>query len=178
MSILQASGIQFSDNTVLNSKYGIVPQNSVMIFFSQAAPSFWTKSLAHNNKALRVVSGTGGGFGSGGTSGPGGSPFTTIMTTRSVPGTVQTRGSVGNTTLSLAQTPSHTHNAGSSVTVRGGSPSVAGKRFGAPGPIAVTSPSGGGGAHNHPFPNSPSSVSGTADLRVQYIDVIVCNFSG
>ena len=32
MSILQTSGIQFGDNTILNSKYGIIPQGSVADF--------------------------------------------------------------------------------------------------------------------------------------------------
>ena len=34
-----------------------------MVFFQAAAPSGWTKSTANNDKALRVVSGTGGGTG-------------------------------------------------------------------------------------------------------------------
>ena len=179
MSILQASGLQFSDNTTINSKFGIIAQNSSMIFFSQAAPSYWTKSLAHNNKALRVVSGNGGGFGSGGTSGPGGSSFSTIMTTRPVPGSVTTSGSVGNHTLTLQQIPSHTHNTGSLVTIRYGS-EVAGKSptLGLDFINSPTSATGGGQAHNHPFSGSNSPVSGSVDLRVQYIDVIVCSFSG
>lgn len=175
MSILQASGIQFSDNTVLNSKYGIIPQNSNMIFFSSAAPSGWTKSTAHNNKALRVVSGTGGGFGSGGTSGPGGSAFSTIMTTRTVSGSITASGSVGGRTLTLQQIPSHSHNAGSPVTVSPGSPGVQGRRVNGQAP--ATSNSGGGGSHTHPFSGSSSPVSGSVDLRVQYIDVIVCRFN-
>jgi hypothetical protein len=35
----------------------------VMVFYQAAAPTGWTKSTAHNDKALRVVSGTGGGSG-------------------------------------------------------------------------------------------------------------------
>lgn len=176
MSILQASGIQFgSDNTILNSKYGIIPQGSSMVFFSSAAPSGWVKSTAHNNKALRVVSGTGGGFGSGGTSGPGGSPFTTIMTTRSVSGTVTASGTVDATTLTLQQIPSHSHNAGSPVTVSPSGTGTQGRQVNTQAP--ATGNSGGGGSHSHPFSGSSSPVSGSVDLGVQYIDVIVCSFS-
>ncbi len=72
MSILQTSGIQFgSDNTILNSKYGIIPQNSVAVFYQAAAPGGWVQVTTHNNKALRVVSGTGGGFGSAHGAAPG-----------------------------------------------------------------------------------------------------------
>ena len=59
MSILQTSGIQFGDNTILNSKYGIIPQNSQAVFYQASAPSGWSQVTTHNNKALRVVSGTG-----------------------------------------------------------------------------------------------------------------------
>lgn len=40
-----------------------VDAGTVMLFYQAAAPTGWTKSTAHNDKALRVVSGTGGGSG-------------------------------------------------------------------------------------------------------------------
>ena len=43
MAILQASGIQFSDGSILNSFYGIIPQDKKMIFYQAAAPTGWTK---------------------------------------------------------------------------------------------------------------------------------------
>jgi len=177
MSILQASGIQFgSDNTILNSKYGIIPQNSVAVFYQASAPNGWAQVNTHNNKALRVVSGTGGGFGSGGTAGPGGQPFSTIFPTsvRPISGTVTAAGSVGDTTLTTQQIPGHTHNAGSQVTVSPGSPGIGGRAVNTNAP--ATSPTGGGQAHTHPFTGASSPFSGTMDLRVQYIDVILCRF--
>jgi len=178
MSILQTSGIQFgSDNTILNSKYGIIPQNSVAVFYQASAPSGWAQVTTHTNKALRVVSGTGGGFGSGGTAGPGGQPFSTIFPTsnRPVSGTVTAAGSAGPTTLTIQQIPGHTHNAGSSVNVSPGSPGIGGRAVNSNAP--ATSPTGGGAAHTHPFNGSASPYSGSIDLRVKYIDVILCSFS-
>lgn len=178
MSILQTSGIQFGlDNTVLNSKYGIIPQNSVAVFYQVSAPNGWSQVTTHNNKALRVVSGSGGGFGSGGTNGPGGQPFSTIFptSTRPISGTVSAVGTVGPTTLTTQQIPGHTHNAGSSVNVSPGSPGIGGRAVNSNAP--ATSPTGGGAAHTHPFNGGSSPYAGSIDLRVQYIDVILCRFS-
>ena len=177
MSILQTSGIEFSDGSVLNSKYGIIPQNSVAVFYQASAPTGWSQVTTHNNKALRVVSGTGGGFGSGGTSGPGGQPFTTIFpsTARPISGTVTCDGSVGDTTLTIQQIPSHTHNAGSSVNVSPQSPGVGGRAVNDSAP--ATSPTGGGLSHNHPFVAASAPYSGTIDMAVAYIDVIICKFN-
>ncbi len=41
----------------------VIPQGTVMVFFQAAAPTGFTKLTAHNDKALRVVSATGGGNG-------------------------------------------------------------------------------------------------------------------
>jgi len=60
-----------------------VPEGSKMLFAQAAAPCGWVKDTSHNNKALRVVSGSGGG--SGGTQG-----FTNVFTSG-----VSTGGSVG-----------------------------------------------------------------------------------
>lgn len=180
MSILQTSGIQFGDNTILNSKYGIIPQGSVAVFYQASAPNGWSQVNTHTNKALRVVnaaSGTSGSFGSGGTDGPGGQPFSTIFPTnvRPISGTVTAVGTVQPTTLTVQQIPGHTHNAGSSVNVSPGSPGIGGRAVNTQAP--ATSPTGGGGAHTHPFSGGASPYSGTIDLRVQYIDVILCSFS-
>lgn len=179
MSILQTSGIQFSDNTTLISKYGIIPQNSVAVFYQSSAPNGWTQVNTHNNKALRVVnaaSGTSGSFGSGGVNGPGGQPFSTIFpsSNRPISGSVTAAGTVSATTLTVQQIPGHTHRAGSSVNVSPGSPGIGGRAVNTSAP--ATSPTGGGQSHSHPFSGSSSPYSGSIDLRVQYIDVIICRF--
>lgn len=170
MSILTVDGINFSDGTSLNSRYGIIPQNSVAVFYQSAAPTGWTQLTTQNNKALRVVSGTGGGSG-------GSIAFTSAFpgTLKPISGIVTTTGTVGDTTLITAQLPSHSHGAGSEVNVRPGTPSVTGRLANTDAPN--TGLTGGGQAHNHPFVSGESPWSTTIDLRVQYIDVIICRFN-
>lgn len=170
MAKLTAAGITFSDATVLNSRYGIVPQNSVSVFFQSAAPTGWTKSTSHDDKTLRVVSGTGGG--SGGTS-----SFTTVfpnsLRTVSAPNVPMT-GSTGNHTLTTPQLPSHGHGNGGSIGLSPGGGDVqsgGGWTRNSPGAAA----NGGDQAHSHPW-SGTAQFSTSIDLRVQYIDVIVCTF--
>lgn len=128
------------------------PSGTVMLFVQTNAPTGWTKSTTHNNKALRVVSGTASSGGS--------VAFTTAFASQSVSGTV------GATTLSTSQIPSHGHNTGSF------NPSVSGSFNGTfhinnGGNNISTQNTGGGGSHDHSF-------TGTAiNLAVQYVDVII-----
>jgi hypothetical protein len=128
----------------------VIPIGTKMVFVQTAAPTGWTKDTTHDNKALRVVSGTAG---TGGTVN-----FTTAFASRAVSGTV------GNHTLTIAQIPSHSHLWGANTQTQ--TPAGAGApRFGTS--ADVTSSTGGGGAHSHTF-------TGTAiDLEVQYVDVII-----
>ncbi len=168
---LTASGVVFTDSTVLNSKYGIVPQSSSSIFYQASAPTGWTKSTANNDKALRVVSGSGGGTG-------GATAFSTIFPTSTTPVSVSNiplTGSTGNTTLSESQLPSHTHpNSGVVGLTPGGGDVAAGGGWSRSTP--TTGSTGGGAAHSHPW-SGTANFSSTFDLRLQYIDVIVCSFN-
>lgn len=170
MSILTVDGITFSDSTSLTSRYGIIPQNSVSIFYQESAPTGWTQVTTHNNKALRVVSGSGGGSG-------GSIAFTSAFpgALKPITGTVTATGTVGDTTLTIDQLPSHSHGAGSPVSVRPGAPGVIGRSANTDAPN--TSSVGGGQAHSHPFVGTATPVSTNIDLRVQYIDVIICRFN-
>lgn len=136
---------------------------TAMLFWQAAAPTGWTKSTANNNKALRVVSGTGGGTG-------GSVAFTTAFASKTPSGTISNESS-------------HTHGAGSyGVSLQRGRyddasgdyrPFVAGlaDSSGSIGGFetkAVSGTSAAGSAHNHTF-------TGVAiNLAVQYLDVIVC----
>ena len=169
---LTSTGITFGDGTTLATKFGIVPQNSVTIFYQASAPPRWTKSLTHNDKTLRVVSGTGGGSG-GSVSFT--SAFPTSLTTVSV-SNIPVSGSVGNHTLNITQLPSHGHGHGGAIGLDytgGGDVEYNGgwTRY-YPGWAAE----GGGGAHNHPWSGS-FNFSTSLDFRVQYVDIIICSFS-
>ena len=131
----------------------VFPSGTVMLFVQSAAPTGWTKSATHNNKALRVVSGT---VSTGGTV-----AFTTAFASKSVSGTV------GSTTLTINQIPSHNHTysfPGSSFIYLASGPGA----YGLGDAYTYTSGNAGGGqGHTHTF-------TGTAiDLAVQYVDVII-----
>jgi hypothetical protein len=129
-----------------------------MLFQQTAAPTGWTKDTTHDNKALRVVSGTAGSGGS--------VAFTTAFASQAV------SGSVGNTTLTQAQMPSHAHAGqyptGSGAQAYGGMDNIVrGFSTTLGGSNVPTLSQGSSNAHNHSF-------SGTAiNLAVQYVDLII-----
>jgi hypothetical protein len=163
-----ATAIVFNDATVQTTAFtgagaAVIPTGSVMLFFQAAAPTGWTQVTTQNNKALRVVSGTGGNTG-------GSVTFTTAFASQAVSGTV---GTSGATTLSTSQIPAHSHNAyrndessaifTPALTLAGNNTTVQN---------LVTLETGGGGSHTH----AGGSFSGTAiNLAVQYIDIIICS---
>jgi hypothetical protein len=144
---------------------GGIPSGTVMMFFQAAAPTGFTQITTQNDKALRVVSGAGGGTG-------GSVAFTTAFASQTPSGTVTVTGSAGATTLTIPQMPSHTHTAGNST-----------PRSSGPAPVRSTAATGiatggtgGGGSHDHPLTISSSTFSGNAiNLAVQYIDVIIAS---
>ena len=132
---------------------------TAMLFAQTAAPTGWTKSTTHNDKALRVVSGTAGSGGS--------TAFTTVFASRTPAGSV----TVDGTTLTESQMPAHTHTTsaynshGTGSYDPGGSSAV--NYLSAA--IITSSSIGGGGSHTH-----TGSFTGTAmDFAVQYVDVII-----
>ena len=147
--IVRNDSVAFKVNNTVTNNQGFA-ENTAMLFYQSSAPTGWTKSTANNNKALRVVSGSGGSAG-------GSVAFTTAFASKSVSGTV------GSTTLALSQIPSHNHNVRGPMVASGGAQYSAGNTSG-----TATASAGGGGSHNHSF-------SGTAiNLAVQYCDVIIC----
>jgi hypothetical protein len=119
---------------------GGFPPGTLMLFVQTAAPTGWTKSTTHDNKALRIVSGS---VTTGGTQ-----DFTAVL-----------NGTVGATTLTEAQIPSHTHTYSIAFSTTFGSARAMGTsaaQTSAPG----TSATGGGGSHTH-------------SMDVAYVDVII-----
>jgi len=86
---------------------GSIPSGTKMLFQQTSAPTGWTKQTDHNNKALRVVTGTAGTGGS--------NSFTNALNSdRTVSGTtggstVTITGSTGSHTLTESQIPAHGH---------------------------------------------------------------------
>jgi hypothetical protein len=110
---------------------------------------------------------------SGAASSGGSVAFTTAFASQGVSGTIGNTtdtGTVGSTTLSTSQIPSHTHTyegpVAGSCTYDGGGGAFGNKTSGA---------TGGGGSHNHSLTMDPHthSFTGTAiNLAVKYVDVI------
>jgi hypothetical protein len=173
--------------TNVTSIPSFIATGTKMIFEQTSAPTSWTKLGTHNNKALRVVTGT---------AAPGGTvAFSTVFSTaRAVSGSVGQRaggGTVGGaganisgTTLSLAQIPPHAHPYNRGGPVARGAPLGGAQVSNYPWGIASTGGAGGGGSHTHGSPNHTHPFSGaqhnhpwsgTANLNVLYVDVIIAS---
>lgn len=134
-----------------------VPSGSVVLFFQASAPTGYTQVVTQNDKALRVVSGTGGGTG-------GSTAFSTVFS----------QSATGATTLSTSTVPHGTYtsnyNGGSG---NGTAPFTAvsdaagdGVMSSSAGSIStsVVTDGNSGGSHTHPI-----------SLQLQYIDIILCS---
>ena len=143
-----------------------VPSGTRMLFQQTAAPTGWTKDTTHNNKALRLVSGaasTGGSV-----------AFTTAFS-----GVVA--GTVGDTALSIAQLPAHRHlifrdvDSGTALSASnqparrfssGGDESYSVTGSASEPNVGRSESIGSGDPHTHSF-------TGTTDLAVAYVDLII-----
>lgn len=142
---------QFSPSLIASAIAALAPQSfaagTVMLFVQSTAPTGWTKSTAHNDKALRIVSGTAG---SGGTV-----AFSTAFAS----------GSTGAFTLSTAEMPSHTHTIGGTFTnyqSAGSTQAGSGTAGFVNNTVTTSGSSGSGGSHSH-----------SLSLAVQYVDAII-----
>ena len=173
---------KIADNAVTAAKLAntaVFASGTTMLFQQTAAPTGWTKHTSHNDKALRVTSGT---VGTGGSV-----AFETAFASQTPAGTISTSvsGTVANHTLTTSQIPSHTHSGNVDLRTNwesgtsSQSPVGTGDaRYDGSGssPSFTTNATGGGGAHNHGWSGSATSTfSGTAiNLDVQFVDVIIC----
>jgi len=156
------------DGSGLTGLGGGFTSGTLMLFQQTAAPTGWTKQTTHNDKALRVVSGTAGSGGS--------TAFTTALGTPAVSGSVSVSGNISNTTLSNAQIPSHNHgftegNSGNNITAAMRKQNIAGNQTNNQKILSA----GGGGSHNHGHNFSGSLSSATTAINVQYVDLIIAS---
>jgi hypothetical protein len=142
-----------------------IPSGTLMLFQQTAAPTGWTKQTTHDNKALRVVSGTAG---SGGTT-----AFTTVFSNQTP--TITTSGlSAGATTLSTAQMPSHNHDCTIGISSGYNGSVVVARYEGVSQYVGLpVSSTGGNGSHSHSI--SGSATSSAITLNVQYVDLIIAS---
>lgn len=165
---LTSTGITFPDATTqTTAAASAFPSGTLMLFQQTTAPTGWTKQTTHDNKALRVVTGTAG---SGGTT-----AFTSVFTNQTP--TITLSGlSAAATTLAVSQMPSHNHS------VSGFGYSYAYQRLDSyESPLntsyglitTTTGAQGGGGSHSHSV--SGSASSSTVTLNVQYVDLIIAS---
>jgi hypothetical protein len=145
VSIGGTLGVTYPDGTTQTTSVTF-PTGTLMLFVQTAAPTGWTKSTTHDNKALRIVSGTASSGGS--------VAFTTAFASGL---------SAGATTLSTAQMPAHTHSAWQGQTAN----PIVGQACASltlfPASTSTSGSQGGGGSHNHTLPS----------FAVQYVDVII-----
>lgn len=150
-----ANGLVMRANSAASS--GVVwaagaPTGTIAPFQQTAAPTGWTKAVTHNDKALRVVSGTAS---SGGTT-----AFTSVFAARTI-----AQANLPNVNLTAASNGAHTH------TVTSVSDSTVGTDGGGAQAYATTRTTSSDGAHTHTV---PLGGSGTAmDFAVQYVDLIL-----
>jgi len=83
-------------------------------------------------------------------------------------------GSVGNHTLTIPQMPTHVHPSSATLLSPSGGGDV-GSGTGWTRSSPTTGSEGGGGAHNHPF-SGTCNFSGSFDMRITYMNVILCSF--
>jgi hypothetical protein len=162
-SVAGGTGISVSASTgSVTISQTVIPAGTAMLFYQAAAPTGWTQYTGVNDRALRVVSGSGGG--SGGTT-----AYSTYFN-----GSF----SVGSTAITEAQMPSHTHGVtdpGHAHTIpAGGNSTTGGGQGTGSGPIQFNpststvgtgitiNATGSSAGHDHTIPS------------LQYADVIIC----
>jgi microcystin-dependent protein len=159
----------------------IIPAGSLMLFQQSSAPTGWTKATAHDNKALRVVTGSASSGGSNTFAAAFNNNQTVSGTTSSTSVTIT--GSTAAHTLTISEMPAHTHTEGSINEFGTTSSTSTGTRNtgnASPGNQFETQSTGGGGSHSHDVGtlaggSHTHTFSDTFNLDVQYVDLIICS---
>ena len=159
----------------------IIPAGSLMLFQQSSAPTGWTKGTAHDNKALRVVTGSASSGGSNTFAAAFNNNQTVSGTTSSTSVTIT--GSTAAHTLTISEMPAHTHTEGGIQEFGTTSSTSTGTRNtgnSSPGNQFETQSTGGGGSHSHDVGtlaggSHTHTFSDTFNLDVQYVDLIICS---
>ena len=159
----------------------IIPAGSLMLFQQSSAPTGWTKATAHDNKALRVVTGSASSGGSNTFAAAFNNNQTVSGTTSSTSVTITE--STAAHTLTIAEMPAHTYTEGGIQEFGTTSSTSTGTRNtgnSSPGNQFETQSTGGDGSHSHDVGTLAGGAhthtfSDTFNLDVQYVDVIICS---
>jgi hypothetical protein len=160
--ILDISSTGVSVTGQVTTTNGPIPSGTKMLFYADSAPTGWTIfTTSINDKALRVVSGSGAGGGTGGATG-GTTAFTSVFAARTI-----TASHIPDLTITITD-PGHTHSYSA--------------------PSAASLGTGGAQANNPNSATTGSSVTGitaafgttarggaqtTIDFAVTYASVII-----
>lgn len=155
--------------TINSTGFSSFPSGTVLAGFVQtAAPTGWTKSTTHNNKALRIVSGT---VSTGGTT-----AFTSVFTSRTIaeanlPSHTHTFSATTGT-----ESADHTHSYSDNYLPNAGSGTYGGGAIGQSSTDQSRTTGGRSATHTHNVSGTTAPTgSGTAmDFAVQYVDVVIC----
>ena len=128
-----------------------------LVFFQAAAPTGWTKSTVHNDKAMRVVSGT-----TGGGAGGGSQPFSTVFGRQAVDQTSHLYYHLHNLNAGSAYFCGTTNASFNGATAGGDWGDYSSNVI--PNATDIQNYAGGYGQYSHGH---------TIDLRVNYCDVII-----
>ena len=158
----------------------IIPAGSLMLFQQSSAPTGWTKQTTHDNKALRVVTGSASSGGSNTFAAAFNTDFTISGTTGGTAVTIS--GSTAGHSITQAELPNITLTPQQRAKTEDKGPLNRGSSSGGgAGYEFLDIPLGGsgtahshaagtlaGGSHTHTF-------SDTHNLDVQYVDLIICS---
>lgn len=149
---LDGFGGTLADKTGFSSSDDVIdnfPSGTLMLFQQTAAPTGWTKQTTHNDKALRVVSGT--------ASSGGADAYSTVFA----------RTATDSHTLITSEMPAHTHDV-SVYTAGGGASTYVGINTAGSAETTLSAKAtstGGGGGHTHNLSN----------FNLQYVDLIIAS---
>jgi hypothetical protein len=173
-AVYSAVYVNASNEWIVQGIAGAVPSGTVMVAAQTTCPTGWTKGATHNDKALRVVTGTAS---SGGTN-----AFSTVMAQTATAGFTLLQGHLPSYTLPDTLSISdagHVHILGDILT----SGSTQGAQSGGGATILTSLSSGNatnlGSANISRTGNVTSGGSNTAHahaitMAMQYVDVILC----
>tara|TARA_R110000868_G_scaffold59559_1_gene182840 strand:+ start:313 stop:1218 length:906 start_codon:yes stop_codon:yes gene_type:complete len=142
--------LEIASPGVFKGAWAYLPSGTAMLFVQTSAPTGWTKSTTHDNKALRVVSGSAS---SGGTT-----AFTSVFTAR---------------TITTSNMPAHTHGvtdpSHNHSIIASGTSTTGGLQGTGSGTVALNYTN-----YSTTGISIDSAGGGTAmDFAVQYVDVII-----